>query len=148
MWSITQTTPQHQASIWNLEHFFYPYQPSLPSIHTLSSFLPLSRGRLMEYPITHCSERGMFEVGWVCVCVGICVCTLSWQDIGADIWEINTSISLCLWHSIHGQGETEPPLSLEEENKREWGRKKRERWGALMTIDLWVWPGSRLLMRA
>lgn len=95
----------------------------------LPSSLPLSRGRLMEYPITHCSERGMFEFEvvcqCVCVCEYVCVCTPSRQDIGADIWEINTSISLCL--TLYIERECDPPLPVREENKGNEEEKRNDR---------------------
>ena len=60
----------------------------------------------------------------VCVCVSeyVCVCTLSRQDIGTDIWEINTSISLCL--TLYTQ--TDPPF-LEKEKKGSKGAREKER---------------------
>jgi len=46
------------------------------------------------------------------------------QDIGADIWEINTSISLCL--TLYTQ--SDPPLLREEKEGRERERRSdRER---------------------
>lgn len=54
---------------------------SPPFIHTLLflrptllSSLPLSRGRLMEYPITHCSESLRGGCWSLRVCARVCSC--------------------------------------------------------------------------
>ena len=76
----------------------------------------------MEYPLTHCSDSqraGRFRLRvCACVCGYVCVRTLSRQDIGADIWEINTRISLCL--TLYTQSDS--PL-LRKEKKGGEGEK-------------------------
>lgn len=97
--------------------------------NTLSPSPSLSPPLSPSLPLTWLwfSERGMFEFTCVLVCEYLCVCTLSKRDIGADIWEINMRISLCL--TLYTQTHS-PPLLGEGE---EWEREKEK--GVLGSVN-------------